>query len=104
MPTLSAVLQAAQLVAIERLVRIVRDSPSEREARLAAQALLKTNPNTVAQPEAKPDPGLTTEELAHLRRLLPHTRPERFSRRAPAYWRTMLAHHAPPASPLRQAG
>lgn len=107
MPTLAEVIHAAQALAIERLVRIVQHATSDRDARLAAVALLNlkpaaasarprpaaADPPTVTRPSpAPPSPAspLTADEIEALHRRLPHLRRERFLRKTPAYWRSLL--------------
>lgn len=122
-PTLAEAVEQAQVVAIQRLVRIVTTSASEREVRLAAQVILRFNPTRAAaqsapasrrvEPVAAPalapaaNAPLTPTELAQLRTLLPHVPNEHFTRRhSPQQWREVLASAASPAAaaPLRQAG
>lgn len=108
-------LAAAEAIALERLIAIVRDSRSEHEARLAAAAIFAVRRSlpkpshqpTVAtlpvsarepspQPVATPEPSLaaplTPAELEELSLILPSVRPERFRKpHRAAHWRAVLA-------------
>ncbi len=63
---------------------------------MAAQILLALPDDRVPEParETEPPPELRADEVEALRRVLPHMRPERFTRRDPAYWRAILERHA----------
>lgn len=122
--TLADLVNHAQVLAIQKLTRLLQTCDDPAEVRRIASVILRfklPKPAAAAQarrPAAAPDPTppppitpppasvaaipptlpphLTPDELAALRRLLPHLRPERFSRRDPAYWRSILARHPPP--------
>lgn len=122
-PTLAEAVEQAQVVAIQRLVKIMTTSTSDREVRLAAQVILRFDPSraTASRATASDRSGpvavpshaststspLTPTELAQLRTLLPHVPKEHFTRRySPRQWREVLASAASDAAaaPLRQAG
>lgn len=119
---LATTIRRAQAIVLERLLKVVETSEDEREVRLAAAAILRMKlPDSRTEPETlqstakprrvhpsipantpepnQPDPALQTplspDELARLHHLLPHVRPERFTKKhSPTHWRTILARHS----------
>lgn len=115
-------LSQAESIALDRLITIVRDSPSDHEARLAAVAIFTIRrhlespaaaehahppdpqpPASLPTPPPRPKPDntpLTPDELARLARLLPNVKPQRFLKKhAPAHWRAVLHRHASTIAP-----
>lgn len=96
----------------ERFTEVGEASPPTTQSKPAQQSVL-TAPaprlHATSQPASnthpitpRPQPALTTTELAALQILLPHVKPERFLRKhTPDHWRAILANHAhaPPPSP-----
>lgn len=112
-------LTVAQDESLDRLLRIVRESPSDREARLAAAVILRMKPaelDAIAAPpqpaaaaaapvKARPSPApsesapLTLDEVTELCLRLPHVDPSRFvTKHTPDYWRAIIADWHRPAS------
>lgn len=102
-------LRAAQSEALACLLRLMRDSLSETQVRLAAAAILRFSPPRDPLPDPAPVPPVRAEpsptapvpaaspaplspgELAALARFLPHVAPSRFtSRHTPDHWRDVL--------------
>lgn len=106
-----------QAVAMKQLAHLALHAKTDHESRLACEALLRLKRDESASetaahsraevvshhaaaghslPDAAPvsDHPLTPDEVRRLRTLLPHVRPERFSRKhRPGYWRQVLASH-----------
>lgn len=123
-PALADLVIHAQVLAIQKLTTLLQSCDDPAEVRRIATVILRfklpepaaaAKPRrTAATPESAPShpvpspsraaapipptvpPHLTPDELSQLRRLLPHLRPERFARRDPTYWRSILARHPPP--------
>ncbi|MFN7021387.1 MAG: hypothetical protein ACK4WH_08690 [Phycisphaerales bacterium] len=119
--TFSTDLRSAQAEALACLIRLMRESESESQVRLAAAAILRLRPPDEPSPElpsapildaprtpqdqrradhppgsnpSPAPPALSPGELAELARLLPNVAPSRFtSRHSPDHWRAVLREH-----------